>query len=124
MSIAQTGLKRFSKEYKKQLSIKFSGPGNPQWQGGKSFEPYCINWTKEFKNYIKERDGYMCLNPYCYRSSNKLIVHHINYTKKDCNQKNLITLCDGCNARANIDREWHTSWYRAIMNRRYGFIYG
>ena len=29
--------------------------------------------------------------------------YHINYNKKDCRPKNLITLCRSCNARANFN---------------------
>jgi len=106
-------------EWKK---IHFSGKGNPNWRGGLSYEPYCSSWTYEFKNYIKYRDGYKCLNPCC-SSSNKqnLVVHHINYKKKDCDQYNLITLCNTCNTEANFNRSWHQFWYEAIICRRYKY---
>jgi len=91
------------------------------WKGGISTEPYCINWTKEFKEYIKERDGYRCLNPYCYNSDDILAVHHIDYNKKNCHPSNLITVCRSCNSRANKDRDWHKAWYQAIINRRYNY---
>lgn len=100
--------------------IKFSGSGNPNWRGGLSYEPYCDIWTVELKEYIKWRDGYVCLNPCC-KSLNptNLVVHHINYNKKNCDQYNLITICNTCNTEANFDREWHQSWYNAIIYRRY-----
>lgn len=43
------------------------------------------------------------------------------YVKKNCHPNNLITLCSSCNARANFDRAWHTSWYKAIINNKYNF---
>ncbi len=100
--------------------IKFSGTGNPNWRGGISFEPYCNLWTKELKQFIKNRDKNICLNPCC-KSLNKtnLVIHHINYNKKDCDQYNLITLCNTCNATANFNREWHKNWYQAIIYKRY-----
>ena len=100
--------------------IKFTGIGNPNWRGGLSYEPYCELWTTEYKNYIKQRDGYKCLNPCC-KSLNKrnLVVHHIDYNKKNCDQFNLITLCNTCNTEANFNRNWHKSWYKAIIIRRY-----
>jgi len=104
-------------------SIRFSGKNNPAWKGGISCEPYCFEWSsKEFKDYIKERDNCKCLNPDCWRISQKLTIHHINYKKKDCKPRNLITLCNSCNARANFDRDWHQAWYEAIIYRR-GLIY-
>lgn len=102
-----------------QLNI--TGSGNPSWKGGVSFEPYCEIWKdNQYKDDIKIRDGYKCLNPYC--SSNKpddLTIHHIDYNKKNCKPTNLITICRSCNAKANTDRDWHTSWYQAIIYRRY-----
>ena len=100
-------------------NLRRFGSGNPNWKGGISCEPYCFEWSsKEFKDFIKERDGYRCLNPYCFGNIHRLSVHHIDYNKKNCDPNNLITLCVSCNSRANKDREWHTSWYRAIMYRR------
>lgn len=97
-----------------------SGKDNPNWKGGISCEPYCFEWSfKDFKNFIKERDGNKCLNPDCFRNVHKLCVHHIDYNKKNCELENLITLCNSCNSRANKDREWHTAWYEAILYRRY-----
>lgn len=106
-------------------TINNSGPNASNWKGGISFEPYCEAWKdKNYKESIKERDGYRCLNPYC-RSVKKgdLTIHHVNYDKKDCAFINLITVCRSCNAKANYDREWHTSWYRAILRNRYNYIY-
>lgn len=104
--------------------VNITGPGNPSWKGGISQDPYCISWAdKELKHYIKERDGFKCLNPECNKISNKLCIHHVNYNKKDCDPKNLITVCLSCNTKANKDRQWHISWYRAILAKRYGYIY-
>ena len=100
--------------------LSLVGAGNPAWKGGNSFEPYCPVWKDtEFKEYIKERDGYRCLNPYCYHKDVVLSIHHIDYDKKNCHPLNLITLCRSCNSRANKDRRWHKAWYSAIMNMRY-----
>jgi len=101
--------------------IKMFGEGNHQWKGGVSYEPYCEVWKdKEYKNDIKERDGNICLNPYCdSKYPNDLTIHHIDYDKKNCEPRNLITLCRVCNIKANKDRRWHKTWYKAILFRRY-----
>lgn len=115
--------KKHNDETKSKLA-SYIGPLSSGWKGGISCEPYCKDWTKEYKEYIKERDGYKCLNPYCNsKSSDKLAVHHINYNKKLCTLVNLITICNSCNSCANKDREWHECWYKAILNKRYGYIY-
>lgn len=102
--------------------IEKTGPGHPNWNGGTSYEPYCSIWAdKEYKRDIKERDGHSCLNPYCSRDCNKLHIHHIDYDKKNCGPKNLITVCNSCNAKANYDRDWHKAWYKAIIKKRYNY---
>ncbi len=103
------------------LSSKFSGAGGPGWKGGISYEPYCPIWSdKEYKQYIRERDGNKCLNPYCYSNKpDKLAIHHIDYNKKNCQPSNLITVCNSCNSSANKDRDWHTAWYQALIHMRY-----
>ncbi len=104
--------------------LRMFGSGNPSWKGGISKEPYCINWNSMLRVYIKERDNYRCINPYCNsKDPDDLTVHHIDYNKKSCDQENLITLCRSCNARANKDRSWHTAWYQTIMYRRCGHKY-
>lgn len=101
--------------------IRNSGHNHPSWKGGISCEPYCFEWSsKEFKDYIKERDSYQCLNPDCWKISKRLSIHHIDYNKKNCEPQNLITLCVSCNSRANKNRHWHKAWYEAIINKRYG----
>lgn len=100
--------------------IKRSGAGHPNWNGGSSFEPYCSIWRdKEYKEDIKIRDGNKCLNPACQGKDKRIHIHHIDYNKKSCSPSNLITLCGSCNAKANIDREWHEAWYSAIIKNRY-----
>lgn len=106
-------------------AISYSGAGHPNWKGGISFEPYCEIWKdKEYKEDIKNRDGGMCLNPYCASPNKKdLVVHHVNYDKKNCKYDNLITICRSCNIKANKDREWYTTWYQAILRNRYNYVY-
>ncbi len=104
-------------------NINNSGSSHWNWQGGISCEPYCQDWTKEYKEFIKERDGYKCLNPYCYKGNIILGVHHIDFNKKSCGPENLITICKSCNSRANKDRKWHKAWYQTILNKRYGYKY-
>lgn len=105
--------------------INISGSGNPSWKDGISCEPYCFEWSsKEFKNFIKQRDDFKCLNPDCWENIHRLCIHHIDYNKKNCEPENLITLCRSCNSRANKDRGWHKAWYETIIYRRYYSDYG
>jgi len=49
-------LKCRDEDYKKRFKLE----KNPAWFGGKSFEPYGIQFNKELKKKIKERDNYKC----------------------------------------------------------------
>lgn len=100
--------------------IRNTGPGNHAWKGGISYEPYCPIWKdKEYKEDIKKRDDFKCLNPYCNsKRSNDLVIHHVDYDKKNCSPKNLITVCRSCNNKANKDRKWHVAWYQALLKNR------
>lgn len=118
-SISHKG-KKHTEEAKGLMSIQKSGKNNPRWKGGISCEPYCFEWaSKEFKDLIKERDRNKCLNPVCFGNIYRLNIHHVDYNKKNCEPRNLITLCTSCNSKANKDRAWHEAWYKAIIQRRY-----
>ena len=96
------------------IIINNSGKNHYNWKGGISCEPYCDAWAdKEYKESIKERDGYQCLNSDCWKTSNRLTIHHIDYNKKNCHPYNLITLCGSCNSRANYNRE---EWFKFYNN--------
>jgi len=104
-------------------SINMTGENNPRWKGGIACEPYCDTWLdEEYKQAIKQRDNNKCLNPLCNKNSERICLHHIDYNKKNCHPNNLITLCISCNSKANKDRTWHESWYKAILYRRYCIV--
>jgi len=104
--------------------ISMYSTGNHQWKGGIAYEGYCPIWKdKTYKEMIKERDGRICLNPSCLRKNNELVVHHIDYNKKNCSMKNLITVCRVCNIQANKDRRWHTLWYKELLAKKYNYKY-
>ena len=110
--------KHHSPETKRKLSEINSGENHPQWKGGISKEPYCSIWTPWFKKEIKERDNHQCKNPDCWKTNKKLVVHHIDYNKKNCSANNLITLCSSCNGRANTNRDHWQELYGNIMTNR------
>jgi len=80
---------------------------NPNWQGGKSFELYGMDWTETLKNLVRKRDNYICR--LCGEPQENIAydVHHIDYNKKNCNPINLITLCHNCHVKTNRNkRRW------------------
>lgn len=84
---------------------KPEGPANHAWRGGKSFEPYPLNWTPKLRRAIRERDGHKCAICAKSETSRRMPVHHINYDKSDCSPKNLVTLCSKCHPKTNFRRE-------------------
>ena len=93
---------------------RMKGEKNPRWLGGKSFEPYTVDWTQTLKQSIKERDSYIC--QLCHNSliNKKCCVHHIDYNKTNNNPINLITLCNCCHTKTNFNRE---KWIERFGNR-------
>jgi len=86
------------------------GENNPNWHNGTSNLPYPFAWNDELKSVIQDRDGNRCAE--CLTTEN-LSVHHIDYDKSNCAETNLITLCVGCNSRANFHRQ---SWQRRYQD--------
>ncbi len=112
------GIKRKSQttEHKQNMvnTRRLNGSYNRErhwnWQNGKSYEPYSVDWTKTLKRAIKERDRYTC--QIC--NSEGKVVHHIDYDKKNCNSNNLITLCLSCHIKTNYNRE---NWIKYFKNK-------
>jgi len=105
--------------------IKYSGENSPHWRGGLSLLGYCPIWKdKEFKRDILVRDDYKCQNYFCWNkkgNAGKLVIHHIDYNRKNCHPSNLITLCMSCNGRANKDRKRHKNFYSKIIKKKYNY---
>ena len=95
---------------------------SPLWNGGTSFEPYTIEFTKSLKKEIKKRDDYKCQNPKCFKKSKRLCIHHIDYIKENCNDLNLITVYISCNSRANTDREMWKLKCQNLIKEKYVII--
>lgn len=94
-----------------------TGPSNPAWNGGTSFEPYCHKFNNELKERIRERDNRTCQNCGIKENGRKLSVHHIHYDKDNC-YPDLITLCNSCNLKANGNRDYWEEYYMAILETR------
>lgn len=104
--------REISKEIRKKMYEsrrgKYTGEKATNWRGGKSFEPYTIDWTETLRRSIRERDNYIC--QLCNQYGNT--VHHIDYDKKNCSPNNLITLCLSCNSKVNFNREYWKQYFQ------------
>ena len=77
---------------------KHIGKNSPRWKGGHSRLPYPSEWIKELRESIRNRDQHYCQYPECdyddTKKSPRLHVHHINGDKNNCQEYNLISLCN------------------------------
>ena len=109
-----------SLETRKKMSISHKGEKCHFWLGGKSFEPYGLEFDKELKELIRARNGYRCQECFKHESElftktgnpRKLMCHHINYIKTDNRPKNLISLCQKCHLKTNFKRKDWTKYFQ------------
>lgn len=112
--------KKSSDKTKKLISLNHadvSKDKNPNWRDGSSFLPYCHKFNKQLKNKIRERDNKTCQLCATPENGHKHGIHHIHYDKENCNP-DLITLCRGCNAKVNFNRDYYESLFMNKLNER------
>lgn len=123
--------KHLPKETKLKISISRTGKtckeNHPGWKGGISFLPYCYMFNSKFKNRVRSKFDYTCVECGMTQEENgrKLDVHHINYDKMVCcnNVKPLfVALCRAHNTEANYNRIFWEDWYTEIINEFYGGV--
>jgi len=121
LRVANTG-KRLSDEHRRKISdanrgernpmygVHLTGDKNPNWQGGKSFEPYCSKFSDSLKIRVREKFGRRCYLCGKHESGNvqPLCVHHVDYNKNQgCGHSwSLVPLCHSCHSKTN-----HNRWY-------------
>lgn len=91
-------------ETKEKFRGRWSKDKNPNWHGGRSFDEYGIEFTKELRSFIIRRDAYTCQICNIAYSRNKLVPHHVDYNKKNNNPNNLVCLCKSCHSKTNFNR--------------------
>lgn len=94
------------------------------WQGGISFEPYCVKFNEAYKNNIRNFFSDECF--LCGKSKvengKKLSVHHINYNKNcgcDGSKCICVPLCYKCHSKTNANRDF---WQALIMEMLKPFV--
>ncbi len=101
-----------------------NGENHPLWKGGKSFEPYGIEFNNKLREQIRKRDNYRCQQ--CFRHQDelftksrkrrKLSIHHVDFDKKNNNPENLISLCQNCHMQTNFDRKNWVTYFQNKIN--------
>ena len=118
-----------SQKLKAQLSKSMSLSKNHQWRGGISFLPYSFEFNDDFKDTIRNRDGFKCVKCNLTQEQNKelfnqsLNVHHIDYNKTNTSSDNCCSLCLRCHIETNSNREQWIIFFHSLLNNRYGYIY-
>lgn len=105
------------------------GENAPNWKGGKSSEPYSLEFNDKFKRVIRKRDNQICMMCGIHREklNRALDIHHINYDK-GCNiPQNCISLCKRCHIGiVHSDKEklnYWTKFFQSLLTERYGYQY-
>ena len=106
-----------SKEVRQKMSEARKGKDNPNWQGGIARLPYPYKFTEELRASIRDRDNHKCQS--CHISekdlNRELNIHHIDYNKENCEEINLISLCDKCHSKTNGSRNYWTEFFTNLM---------
>jgi hypothetical protein len=94
------------------------GKNHPNYICGEGNYPYPLKFAEELKQQIRKRDNHECQNCGMTEEEHLIVygrvlpIHHIDYNKQNCNSKNLISLCDSCNSRANFNRNYWIELYK------------
>jgi 5-methylcytosine-specific restriction endonuclease McrA len=120
-------LKDYNKKRCWDCYVKWSQipENNPNWIDGRSFEPYSSKFTPQLKEQIRKRDNYTCQNCGMTEEEHLIVygeflnIHHIDYDKENLKDNNLISVCRGCNLRANYNRDYWYAYYTFIYENIY-----
>jgi len=108
------------------------GEGNPRWNGGTSFLPYCPKFNERRRKATRDFFNNLCICCGKHVSENivggkvvALSVHHSDHDKEQgCNGKpfNLVPLCHDC----HTDEMWNQEEYHKYINKTLeeGFKWG
>lgn len=111
--------KKHSEQTKKKISKSISGKNHPNWQGGISFKPYCVNFNNKIKELIRKEFNRKCfLCGVLEKEHNKkLSIHHIDYDKNQgCNRDwKLIPLCNSCHSKTS--GKYMRDYYEVFISR-------
>ncbi len=108
------GLSAETDERVRKYGESIKGEKHPNWEGGKSFEPYGTDFDEKLRRKIRARDNHTCQE--CdfteEQLGRRLSVHHIDYNKKNNNSENLVSLCKSCHGQTNFKRKDWTKYLK------------
>lgn len=101
------------------------GEKSGTWRGGKSFEPYTLDFNNSFRDSIIVRDNNCCVvcNKPQEELNYKLCVHHIDYNKLNSFPQNCVSLCRICHLNTNLNRDIWTKHFQQLLKQLYNYEY-
>lgn len=100
------------------------GENHPNWKDGSSRQQYPLEFNDELKESIRKRDDYECQlcglqdEEHILIYSYSLMIHHLDYEKKNCDEGNLISLCNQCHGRTNYNRAYWTEFFTSKLKEK------
>lgn len=115
--------KSHTEETKQKMHEAQLGEKSRFWQGGISFEPYCILFNEDFKERVREYWNRKCVicNKNEKKNNQKLSVHHVIYNKEACCDESLplfVALCKSCHSKTNYHREYWEKYFEDMIYKR------
>ncbi len=113
--------RKHTAESRKKMSVAkkdvFLGENNPNWQGGRSFDPYCSKFNDNLRGKIRTRDNHTC--QLCNEKENgkTLSVHHVNHDRENC-EPYLISLCRRCHGKVNRNKGYYEPFFMYILQSK------
>lgn len=106
---AQRGREFFQSEQgesiKDQMSERLTGPRNWNWRGGRRSLPYAPGFVRRLKKRVRERDGNQCITCHVLPTRrDPLVVHHIDGSKDNHEESNLVTMCRRCHGKLHLGK--------------------
>jgi len=57
----------------------------------------------------------MITNKNLTKQEKRILIHHIDYDKQNCNENNLITVCNSCNSKVNYNRDYWFVYFKYFL---------
>ena len=105
-------------------SCAAKGEFNVRWNEGSSTQPYPFIFNDELKEKIRNRDEYTCQKCNIAEEEHLTVygkvlgIHHIDYNKQNCQDENLITLCNECNLRVNVNQNHWKEYFKKLLIKK------
>jgi len=70
-------------------------------------------FNRDLKASIRNRDGNCCV--LCKDAESRLVVHHIDFNKQNCEVNNLITLCIPCHMKSHNRQKANKELFQSLV---------